>query len=64
MVSASKAARDAKRAEAGKAPKKTLAQKKAEREAEKSGTSTPLIDADGQELDADGVKAMEKIKKL
>ncbi|KAG9805052.1 hypothetical protein KCU68_g22263, partial [Aureobasidium melanogenum] len=38
--------------------------KKAEREAEKSGTSTPLIDADGQELDADGVKAMEKIKKL
>ncbi|KAG9511782.1 ABC transporter domain-containing protein, partial [Aureobasidium melanogenum] len=60
MVSASKAARDAKRAEAGKAPKKTLAQKKAE----KSGTSTPLIDADGQELDADGVKTMERIKKL
>ncbi|KAH0367515.1 ABC transporter domain-containing protein, partial [Aureobasidium melanogenum] len=64
MVSASKAARDAKRAEAGKAPKKTLAQKKAEKEAEKSGTSTPLIDADGQELDADGVKTMERIKKL
>lgn len=64
MVSASKAARDAKRAEAGKAPKKTLAQKKAEREAEKSGTSTPLIDADGQELDADGIKTMERIKKL
>ncbi|KAG2165791.1 hypothetical protein D6C84_04133 [Aureobasidium pullulans] len=60
MVSASKAARDAKRAETGKAPKKTLAQKKAE----KSGTSTPLIDADGQELDAEGVKAMERIKKL
>ncbi|KAI5202737.1 hypothetical protein E4T42_02493 [Aureobasidium subglaciale] len=60
MVSASKAARDAKRADAGKAPKKTLAQKKAE----KSGTSTPLLDADGQELDADGVKTMERIKKL
>ena len=60
MVSASKAARDAKRAESGKAPKKTLAQKKAEA----SGTSTPLIDADGQELDADGIKTMERIKKL
>ncbi|KAI4734206.1 hypothetical protein E4T50_15259 [Aureobasidium sp. EXF-12298] len=60
MVSASKAARDAKRAESGKAPKKTLAQKKAEA----SGTSTPLIDADGQELDAEGVKTMERIKKL
>lgn len=64
MVSASKAARDAKRAEAGKAPKKTLAQKKAEKSAEASGTSTPLIDADGQELDADGIKTMERIKKL
>jgi ATP-binding cassette subfamily F protein 2 len=60
MVSASKAARDAKRAESGKAPKKTLAQKKAEA----SGTSTPLVDAEGQELDADTIKNMERIKKL
>jgi ATP-binding cassette subfamily F protein 2 len=60
MVSASKAARDAKRAESGKPVKKTLAQKKAEA----SGTSTPLVDADGQELDADQIKNLERIKKL
>lgn len=64
MVSASKAAREAKRADAGKAPKKTLAQKKAEKAAA-SGDSTPLIDADGQELNADGGKVIaDQIKKL
>lgn len=64
MVSASKAARDAKRAEAGKAPKKTLAQKKAEKSAAASGATTPLIDADGQALNDDGQKVIDEIKKL
>jgi ATP-binding cassette subfamily F protein 2 len=61
MVSASKAARDAKRVESGKAPKKTLAQKKAEKA---SGTSTPLTDADGEPLDAEALANIERIKKL
>ncbi|KAF4303173.1 ABC transporter ATP-binding protein arb1 [Botryosphaeria dothidea] len=40
MVSASKAARDAKRVAEGKAPKKTLKERKAEKEAAKAGDGT------------------------
>lgn len=70
MVSASKAAREAKRAADGKPAKKTAASKLASKNA--SGASSvngdetpPLIDADGQELNEDGETVIsEQVKKL
>lgn len=70
MVSASKAAREAKRAADGKPAKKTptskLASKNASKASSVNGDETPpLIDADGQELNDDGDKVIqEKIRKL
>ncbi|GAB7347836.1 hypothetical protein MBLNU459_g5371t1 [Dothideomycetes sp. NU459] len=70
MVSASKAARQAKREADGKPAKKTptskLASKNASVASSVNGDDTPpLIDADGQELNDEGDKVMaEKIKKL
>lgn len=71
-VSASKAARLAKREADGKAPKKTAASKLASGSATASGSSSvngdetpPLIEADGEELDDAGAPAIdEKLKKL
>lgn len=61
MVSASKAARQAKREADGKPAKKTAGSKLAS----KSGSDSPLFDADGQELNDDGTKAIaDKVKKL
>lgn len=60
MVSASKAARDAKRAAEGKdKPKKSLASK-----SKKSGTSTPLLDAEGNPLPEDQQLKEEEIQRL
>lgn len=74
MVSASKAARQAKREAEGKAPKKTAASKVASKNASMAGSEAssangdetpPLIDADGQELNDEGEKAVAaKIQKL
>ena len=70
MVSASKAARQAKREADGKPAKKTPASKVASENASKASSvngddTPPLIDADGQELDDDGAKVMsEKVKQL
>lgn len=68
MVSASKAAREAKRAESGKAkktPTSKLASKNASKASSVAGDETPpLLDADGQELDAEGRKMAAQIKKL
>lgn len=51
MVSASKAARDAKRAAEGKAPKKTVASRSKAGSKNASGTTTPdLLDGDGNPL--------------
>lgn len=70
MVSASKAARMAKREADGKPAKKTPASKVASKNASKASSvngdeTPPLIDADGQELNDDGEKVIsEKVKKL
>ena len=70
MVSASKAARQAKRAADGKEPKKTAASKVASQSASKASSANgdetpPLIDADGQELNDDGEAVItEKTKKM
>jgi len=70
MVSASKAARQAKRAADGKEPaKKTpssrLASKNASKTNSEAGDDDQLIDADGQELNDDGESVVtEKVKKL
>lgn len=70
MVSASKAARDAKRAADGKPAKKTAASKLASKSASKASSvsgddSEKLIDVDGQELNDEGEKLMnERIRKL
>ncbi|KAF2227950.1 P-loop containing nucleoside triphosphate hydrolase protein [Elsinoe ampelina] len=74
MVSASKAARMAKREADGKPAKKTPASKLASKNASKNGSEAssvngddtpPLIDADGQELNDEGEAVInEKIKKL
>lgn len=55
MVSASKAARDAKKAASGKAPKKAAGSKKG------SGAATPRLDEEGNPvLDEDGVPLMDE----
>ncbi|PSK46297.1 hypothetical protein B9Z65_5265 [Elsinoe australis] len=70
MVSASKAARMAKREADGKPAKKTPASKVASKNASKASSvngdeTPPLVDADGQELNDDGEKVInEKVKKL
>lgn len=70
MVSASKAARDAKRAAEGKPAKKTLASKSKAGSKAASGTSTPgelALDADGTPLpdsEQPATKDMEEIKRL
>lgn len=70
MVSASKAARDAKRAADGKAPKKTVASRSKAGSKNASGTSTPeLRDADGNVLPPDEQPAtsadkMDEVKRL
>jgi len=69
MVSASKAAREAKRA-AGGGTKKTVASKVAASKNASSASSVngdgeeQLIDADGQELDNEGEKIASKISKM
>ncbi|KAF2151188.1 hypothetical protein K461DRAFT_269461 [Myriangium duriaei CBS 260.36] len=74
MVSASKAARMAKREADGKPAKKTPASKVASKNASKNASEAssvngdetpPLVDADGQQLNDDGAFAIsEKVKKL
>jgi len=70
MVSASKAAREAKRAASGKEPKKTAASKVASKNASSASSvngdaEEQLIDADGQELNDDGEKVINsKLKKM
>lgn len=70
MVSASKAARDAKRAAEGKAPKKTAASRSKAGSAAASGATTPLLlDDEGNPLPdseqpATAAKNMEEIKRL
>lgn len=68
MVSASKAARDAKRAADGKTkktPTSKLASKNASKASSVNGDDEPLIDADGQELNDEGEKVIsEKVRKL
>ncbi|KAK8213524.1 ABC transporter ATP-binding protein arb1 [Zalaria obscura] len=67
MVSASKAARQAKRAADGKPEKKTAASKVASKNASKASSvnGDELIDADGQELNDEGDKVIsDKIKQL
>lgn len=61
MVSASKAARDAKRAAEGKAPKKTLASRSKAGSKNASGANTPpLLDGDGNPLPDDEQPATSK----
>lgn len=72
MVSASKAAREAKRAADGKAPKKTAVSRSKVGSKNASGTATPdepLLDADGNPLPDDEQpattgKKMDEIKRL
>ena len=76
MVSASKAARDAKRAAEGKAPKKTVASRSKAGSKTASGASSvagdetpPLLDGDGNPLPdedqpATSTKKMEEVKRL
>lgn len=70
MVSASKAARQAKRAAEGKEPKKTPTSKVASKNASKASSvngdeTPPTIDVDGRELNDEGEQVMdEKVKKL
>lgn len=67
MVSASKAAREAKKLAEGKVPKKTLASKSKNASAAASGTSTPqLVDEDGNMLpsSAENDKKAADIKRL
>ena len=70
MVSASKAARQAKREADGKPAKKTPTSKLASKNASTASSvngddSEPLVDADGQELNDDGETVIsEKVKKL
>lgn len=70
MVSASKAARQAKREADGKPAKKTPASKVASQNAstansEAGDETPPLIDADGQEMNSDGENVIsERVKKL
>jgi ATP-binding cassette subfamily F protein 2 len=67
MVSASKAARDAKRAAEGKAPKKTAASRSKAGSTTASGATTPLLDAEGNTLPDDeqpATKNMDEIKRL
>ncbi|KAA8567522.1 hypothetical protein EYC84_007998 [Monilinia fructicola] len=70
MVSASKAARDAKRAAEGKPAKKTLASKSKAGSKAASGTSTPgevALDANGNPLpdeDQPATKDMDEVKRL
>lgn len=71
MVSASKAAREAKRAAEGKAPKKTVASRSKAGSKAGSGTTTPgedpLLDADGNALpdeDQPATKDMDEVKRL
>ncbi|KAI9645741.1 ABC transporter ATP-binding protein arb1 [Ciborinia camelliae] len=69
MVSASKAARDAKRAAEGKPAKKTLASKSKAGSKVASGTSTPgelVLDAEGNPVpdDDSATKDMDEIKRL
>lgn len=62
MVSASKAARDAKRAASGKDKKPSS--KVASKNASGGEDTPPQLDANGQELDEEGKKLAAKIKKL
>lgn len=70
MVSASKAARDAKRAAEGKPAKKTLASKSKAGSKAASGTSTPgevAVDANGNPVpdeDQPATKDMDEVKRL
>lgn len=70
MVSASKAAREAKRAAEGKAPKKTVASRSKAGSKNASGTTTPdLLDGDGNPLPDDeqpatSAKKMDEVKRL
>jgi ATP-binding cassette subfamily F protein 2 len=71
MVSASKAAREAKRAAEGKAPKKTVASRSKAGSKAGSGTTTPgeepLLDAEGNPLpdeDQPATKNMDEVKRL
>jgi ATP-binding cassette subfamily F protein 2 len=71
MVSASKAAREAKRAAEGKAPKKTVASRSKAGSKAGSGTTTPgeepLLDAEGNPLpdeDQPATKDMDEVKRL
>ncbi|RDW78304.1 putative ABC transporter ATP-binding protein ARB1 [Coleophoma crateriformis] len=72
MVSASKAAREAKRAAEGKAPKKTAASRSKAGSKNASGTATPdepLLDADGnplpdEEQAATSGKKLDEVKRL
>ncbi|CZR54546.1 probable iron inhibited ABC transporter 2 [Phialocephala subalpina] len=70
MVSASKAARDAKRAAEGKAPKKTVASRSKAGSKNASGTTTPdLLDGDGnllpeEDQPATSAKKMDEVKRL
>ncbi|CCD49566.1 similar to ABC transporter, partial sequence [Botrytis cinerea T4] len=70
MVSASKAARDAKRAAEGKPAKKTVASKSKAGSKAASGTTTPgelAVDADGNVLPDDeqpATKDMDEVKRL
>ncbi|ESZ93283.1 ATP-binding cassette sub-family F member 2 [Sclerotinia borealis F-4128] len=69
MVSASKAARDAKRAADGKPGKKTVASKSKAGSNTASGTTTPgevAVDADGNPLpdDTPATKNMDEVKRL
>jgi ATP-binding cassette, subfamily F, member 2 len=70
MVSASKAAREAKRAAEGKAPKKTAASRSKAGSKNASGANTPpLLDGDGnplpdEEQPATSVQSMDEVKRL
>ena len=70
MVSASKAAREAKRAAEGKAPKKTVASRSKAGSKNASGTTTPdLQDGDGNPIPQDEQPAtasdkMDEVKRL
>lgn len=61
MVSASKAARDAKKAAAGTLKVK---EPKASKSSKTSGTATPLLGEDGQPLNPDDAKQALEIKRL
>jgi len=63
MVSASKAARQAKRAAEGKEPKKTAASKLSSRAASKSASKASSVNGDDEPA-GDGIEISEEVKKL